>query len=313
MSAPDEFEAIARLFRPLTRGAPEALGLSDDAAAITARPGLDLVVTTDTLVEGVHVPAGEAADLVARKLLRVNLSDLAAKAAEPFGYFLNVSWPAAWDGAARERFAAGLAEDGERFGLVLLGGDTTGTPGPMTASVTMLGYVPAGGMVRRSGAKPGDLVMVSGPIAGWELGLAALRGEIDAPALARRYRLPEPRLDLREALRAHASAAADISDGLIADARHIAQASGVQVRLALERVPVPAEAGRWLESQADRAAARLALASGGDDYEIVCTAPPDAARALGLTAIGEVTAGEGVLVTWEGSPMAPGAGGWRHR
>ncbi|HEX2559286.1 thiamine-phosphate kinase [Phenylobacterium sp.] len=312
MSGPDEFEAIARLFRPLTRGAPEAFGLLDDAAAIPARPGQDLVITKDAILEGVHFPVGEAPDLVARKLLRVNLSDLAAKGAEPYGYFLAVSWPASWDGEARAAFARGLDEDGAAFGLTLLGGDTTSTPGPMTASATLLGWVPAGAMVRRGGAKPGDLVLVSGPIGDGLLGLAAARGEIADAELAVRYRLPTPRLDLRERLRAHAGAAADVSDGLIADAGHIGEASGTGISLRLEAMPLSAGARRWLEAQPNRAAALIRLASGGDDYEVVCTAAPDHAHALGLTVIGEVTEGAGVAVTFEGRALDAGAGGWRH-
>lgn len=313
MSGPDEFEIIARLFRPLTRGAPEAFDLLDDAAAIPARPGWDLVITKDAIVEGVHFPVGEAPERVARKLLRVNLSDLAAKGAEPYGYFLAVSWPAGWDGEARAAFARGLDADGAAYGLTLLGGDTTSTPGPMTASATLLGWVPAGGMVRRGGASPGDLVLVSGPIGDGRLGLAAARGEIEDAALAERYRLPTPRLDLRERLRAHASAAADVSDGLIADASHIAEASEAGIALRLEALPLSDGARRWLERQPDRAAALLALASGGDDYELVCTAAPDEADALGMTVIGEVATGGGIIVTHDGEVLDPGAGGWRHR
>lgn len=312
MSGPDEFESIARLFRPLTRGAPEAFGLLDDAAAIPSRPGFDLVITKDAIVEGVHFPVGESPDLVARKLLRVNLSDLAAKGAEPYGYFLAVSWPAAWDGEARAAFARGLAEDGDAFGLTLLGGDTTATPGPMSASATLLGWAPTGAMVRRGGARPGDLLLVSGPIGDGLLGLAAARGEIDDPVLARHYRLPTPRLDLRDRLRAHASAAADVSDGLIADAGHIGEASGVGIALRLEAMPLSPGARRWLEAQPDRPGALLRLASGGDDYQVVCAAGRGGATALGMPVIGEVVSGAGILVTHQGQVLDPGAGGWRH-
>ena len=151
----DEFDHIAGLLRPLTGGAPEALGLMDDAAALPSRPGFDLVVTTDTLVEGVHFLASDPLEAVARKLLRVNLSDLAAKAAVPYGYFLNAAWSdrCGWD--ERRAFAAGLAADQAAFGLVLMGGDTTRTPGPLVFSVTALGWVPAGAMVRRGGARAG--------------------------------------------------------------------------------------------------------------------------------------------------------------
>lgn len=310
----DEFGQIARLYRPLTKGAPEALGLLDDAAAIPSRPGFDLIVTKDAMVEGVHFLGGDPPDLVARKLLRANLSDLAAKGAEPYGYFLAVAWPPAMGWPERQAFAEGLRADGEAYGVILLGGDTVSTPGPLTASLTLLGWVPAGEMVPRAGAKPGDLLMVSGPIGDGWLGLRAARGAVDDPDgyLAGRYRLPTPRLDLREPLRAHASAAADVSDGLIADASHIGTASGVALRLDLDRVPLSAAGRAWLDAQPDRVDALRKLASGGDDYEVVCTAPPDAAQALSLTVIGEVVAGEGIEVSVGGRVVDPGPGGWTH-
>ena len=308
----DEFDTIARLLRPLTRGAPEALELLDDAAVLPSRPGFDLVITKDAIVEGVHFLPGDPLDLVARKLLRVNLSDLAAKAAEPFGYLLAVAWP---EGADREAFANGLREDGEAFGLSLLGGDTVSTPGPLTASVTMLGWVPAGAMVKRSGAKPGDLLVVTGTIGDGKLGLADARGEIDAPELAARYRLPEPRLGLREALRAHAHAAADVSDGLLADAANIAVASGCAVRIDLEKTPLSPAAARWLEGQGE---GLLALATGGDDYEIVCAVPPgslDAFTALAgmaVTVVGAFEAGEGAVISLYGKALQVPRLGYRH-
>ncbi|MGQ3016810.1 thiamine-phosphate kinase [Phenylobacterium sp.] len=311
---PGEFEQIARLYRPLTRGAPEALGLLDDAAVIPSRPGYDLVVTKDALVEGVHVPWGEARDLVARKLLRTNLSDLAAKGAEPFGYFLAVAWPPETDFATRQAFAHGLQVDGEAFDVSLLGGDTVSTSGPLSASMTLLGWVPEGRAVLRSGARPGDLVMVSGPIGDGGLGLAAVEGRwADGDGyLARRYQLPTPRLDLREGLKRWASACADVSDGLIADAGHIATASGVALHIDLARLPVSAAAAAWLAGQSDQVLARGRLAGFGDDYELVITAPPAAASALGLTVVGQVEAGAGVRVTFDGAPAPVATAGWAH-
>ncbi|MCG9916561.1 MAG: thiamine-phosphate kinase [Phenylobacterium sp.] len=311
---PGEFEQIARLYRPLTRGAPEALGLLDDAAVIPSRPGFDLVVTKDAIVAGVHVPLGEAPDLIARKLLRTNLSDLAAKGAEPYGYFLAVAWPQGTDFATRQAFARGLEVDGAAFNLNLLGGDTVSTSGPLVASLTLLGWVPQGRAVLRSGAEPGDLVMVSGPIGDGGLGLAAVQGRWPDPSgyLTERYQLPAPRLDLREGLRRWASACADISDGLIADAAHVAQASGVSLRLDLANMPVSSAAETWIVAQSDAAAARSALAGFGDDYELLITAPPDAASALGLPIIGVVEAGSGVSVTLDGVPLVLGKTGWTH-
>ncbi|MEO8115517.1 MAG: thiamine-phosphate kinase [Phenylobacterium sp.] len=281
MSGADEFGEIARLFRPLTGGAAGAFELMDDAAAIPARPGFDLIVTKDAVVEGVHAPLGEAPDLVARKLVRVNLSDLAAKAAEPFAAFLAVAWPRDFTAEQRTAFATGLGLDLAAYGVALMGGDTVSTPGPLTASLTLMGWTPQGRMVRRAGARPGDLVQVSGVIGDGWLGLEAVRGQVTDPDgyLARRYRLPTPRLDLRDALRAQASAAADVSDGLVADAGHLAAASGVHIRLHLDRTPLSPAAQDWLAGQPDRAAALVRLATGGDDYEVVC--PPAGPRLHG--------------------------------
>ncbi|MDB5455120.1 MAG: thiamine-monophosphate kinase, partial [Caulobacter sp.] len=247
----DEFDLIARLLRPLTRGDPAALDLLDDAAVLPSRPGFDLVITKDAMVAGVHFLAAEALDVVARRLLRTNLSDLAAKGAEPYGYFLAVGWPSGTDFVARETFAQGLAKDGEIFDLTLLGGDTVTTSGPMVMSATFLGWVPAGEAVLRRGARPGDRLMVSGTIGDGWLGLLTQWGEVADPDghLLRRYRLPEPRLGLRAALRGHAKAAADVSDGLLADADHVARASGCGVRVDLERLPLSAPARAWLAAQ----------------------------------------------------------------
>lgn len=306
----DEFGEIARLFRPLTGGAAGAFDLLDDAAVVPQRPGFDLVVTKDAIVEGVHFPAGERPDLIARKLVRVNLSDLAAKGAEPFGCFLAVAWPRSFKVADRAAFSAGLGQDLGEFGVALLGGDTVSTPGPFTASLTALGWVAEGRMVRRAGACAGDCVAVSGTIGDGVLGLLAARGAIDDPWLADRYRLPTPRLDLRGQLAAAAHAAADVSDGLVADAGHVAQSSGVAITLDLERLPLSPPARAWLELQPDRSAALLQLATGGDDYEIVATFP--GAPPAGFTFIGEVSAGAGVTVRIDGRAIEVAKHGWRH-
>ena len=323
----DEFDFIAEVLRPLTGGAVEALRLADDAAVIPGPGGWDMVITTDAMVEGVHFLKGDPPGLVARKLLRVNLSDLAAKAAEPYGYFLTACWPADWPLDARRAFAAGLAEDQAAFGLSLFGGDTTSTPGPLTIGVTMLGKAPERDFVARAGAVAGDRLLVSGTIGDGWLGLQAARGEIDwlgaepAAWLADRYRLPQPRLALGPALREHAAAAADVSDGLAADAGHIGEASGAGVRIDLERLPLSDPARAWLEHQPDRAQALAALASGGDDYEVVCAVAPAAAEALveaaraagvAMTDVGEVTGGEGISVHFEGEVLPLAHAGWRH-
>lgn len=313
MSAPEsweEFDLIERLLRPLAEGSPEALGLKDDAAVLPSRPGHDLVVTKDALVEGVHFLAGDPLDLAARKLLRVNLSDLAAKGAEPYGYLLALALP---DRTDVEAFVRGLTEDQAAFGLRLFGGDTVRTPGPLTLSATLFGWVEAGTMVRRGAAKVGDRLFVSGPIGDGHLGLLAAQGRLSGPAdhlayLADRYRLPRPRLDLRETVR-RVHAAADVSDGLIADAGRIADASGVAVTIELGRLPLSAAAADWLAAQPDRKAGLLALATGGDDYELVCAASE---ADLPLTYIGQVVAGSGVTAHLDGGRVDFTHGGWRH-
>ena len=318
--AVDEFDFIARLMKPLARGAPEALGLLDDAAAIPARPGFDLIVTTDMIVEGVHFLPSDPLDLVARKLLRVNLSDLAAKAAEPYGWFLSVSWPARCGWAEREAFARGLSQDQDAFGLTLLGGDTTSTPGPLTASATLMGWVPSGQAKLRAAAEAGDVVLVSGVIGDGWLGLKAALGEITAPGALQRYRLPEPRLGLRDALKA-AHACADVSDGLLADAGRIAIASGLGVEIELERTPLSEDGLAYVEGAQDRLAALIELVTGGDDYELVCAAAPEradhliaeAARAgLRMTAVGRMVEGQGVRALYEGREAHAPRLGYRH-
>lgn len=324
----DEFQDIARRFRPLTFGAPEALDLMDDAAVIPSRPGFDLVVTKDALVEGVHFLAGERPDRVARKLLRTNLSDLAAKGAEPYGCFLAVSWPQHYGSDARDQFAKALGEDLSHFGLALFGGDTTSTPGPLTLSLTAMGWVPQGQMVRRKGARIGDDLVVTGTIGDGYLGLLAAQGRLpmlNAPqnlALEDRYHHPLPRLGLGQALRTHATACADVSDGLAADAGHIAAASTVGLRIDLEAVPLSEAASAWLALQDDPVAAHLALVTGGDDYELVCTVPPEqreaftsnaAALGIGVTLIGTVVSEPGVSLFWRGEVQNIRTLGYQHR
>lgn len=315
-SAPDEFGQIAELFRPLTRGEPGAFDLLDDAAVITSQAGSDLVVTQDAVVEGVHFPAGEAPEDVAARFFRVNLSDLAAKGAEPLAWLQTLAWSPEWPLERRRGFARGLAQEAASFGLTLLGGDTVSTPGPFMASGTFLGRCPPGGVIRRAGARPGDLLLASGPIGDGWLGLQAVTGALQDPtgALARKFRRPEPRLDLRDLLRTCARAAADISDGLIADARHLAAASGCGVRLALERVPLSASGSAWLAQAPDEAGARIALASGGDDYEIVLAAAPahrSVLEAAGCTVVGAFVDGSSEVLL-NGRALEAGPGGWRH-
>jgi len=325
---PGEFETIARLLRPLAAGEPGARNLADDAAVMPVKPGQDLVLTKDAIVEGVHFLSTDPLDTVARKALRVNLSDLAAKGADPFGYLLAVQWRRSdgWD--EREAFAKGLEQDRQAFGVPLLGGDTVLADGPLVISVTALGWVPHGRSPSRAGAKPGDAIVVSGHIGDGWLGLQAARGVLtgleDArlEALTARYRTPEPRLSLARPVREHASASIDISDGLVADLGHIARESGVGIELHLDRIPLSRAARAWFEQRADPIAALADLASGGDDYEIACAVRADhleayvrTAAKLGepATVIGRATAGEGVRVLYEGQEARIARAGWTHQ
>jgi thiamine-monophosphate kinase len=299
-----EDRLIARFFQPLATH-PGALGLSDDAAFITPPQGCDLVLKTDAIIGGVHFFAEDSARDVARKALRVNLSDLAAKGATPLGFLLSLALPKEIGDDWLSDFADGLRADAEQFGCPLFGGDTDRTPGPVTISIAMFGSVPQGTMVRRAGAKPGDRVFVSGTIGDASLGLALRKGAdwklntAQRQHLAARYLLPQPRNALAEAVRTHASSAMDVSDGLAGDLAKLCRVSGVAAEIAVAQVPL---------SDAAKAAIAAAPAmiepalTGGDDYEVVCTVPP--AKAAGfraaaqavhvpVTEIGTIVAGEG--------------------
>jgi thiamine-monophosphate kinase len=302
MSAEDRL--IARFFQPLATH-PGALGLSDDAAFLKPPPGCDLVLKTDAIVGGVHFFPEDAAHTVASKALRVNLSDLAAKGARPLGFLLSLALPKETGEDWLEGFSQGLRGDAVLFGCPLFGGDTDRTPGPITISIAMFGSVPEGTMVRRAGARPGDRVFVSGTIGDAALGVILRKGkkwkltEAQRQHLIARYLLPQPRSALAEAVRTHASAAMDVSDGFVGDLAKLCRASGVAADIDVGRMPL-SEAAKAVMST-DPLALEIAL-TGGDDYEIVCTVAPDksasfqaAAKAANVTVteVGEIKAGEG--------------------
>jgi thiamine-monophosphate kinase len=312
-----EDSLIARHFKPLATD-PGAFNLLDDAA-ILKPSGDDIVVTTDAIVEGVHFLADDPPDTVARKALRVNLSDLAAKGATPAGFVLTLALRGP-DDAWLTPFARGLGSDAGLFGCPLLGGDTVSTPGPLTISITAFGRVPAGRMVRRSGAKPGDRVVVTGTIGDAALGLDILRG--GAPAgladagakamLIGRYRVPQPRNALATAVRDHAHAAIDVSDGLAGDLAKLCGVSGVSAVIDAPSIPLSAVAAELL---ARGSVGIDAIVSGGDDYEVLCAIPEDSfevfAQAAGhagvaVTSIGMIVAGSSVprFLDHEGRPIA---------
>jgi len=311
---PAEFGLIARHFAPLA--GPGSLGLLDDAALLDPPPGRQLVFTADAMVAGVHFLPDDPADTVGAKLLRVSLSDLAAMGATPLAYLMTVSAPRHTPDAWFAAFAAGLARDQARFGITLLGGDTTATPGPMTLSLTAIGHLAPGAALRRNGAVLGDEVWVTGTIGDGALGLLALQGRVaDADGwLAGRYRLPQPRLGM--ALHGVVSACMDVSDGLVQDLGHLCRAAGLGAVVEAPRVPRSAAAlaagDEWLAT----------CLTGGDDYELLMAVPPGqsgrlvaAAAAQGVTAtqVGRFEAGGRVRVLdASGSEMTLDRPGWSH-
>ena len=284
---------IARYFRPLATD-PGALGLLDDAAIL--KPSReDLLLKTDAIVEGVHFLPDDPPDTVARKALRRNLSDLAAKGATPAGFLLTLALRTA-DEAWLTPFARALGEDAKQYGCPLFGGETVSTPGPIMVSISAFGRVPPGRMVRRDGAGPGDRVVVTGTIGDAVLGLDIIRGGAAALVLADdagaremligRYRVPQPRNSLANAVRDHASAAMDISDGLAGDLAKLCAASGVSAAIDIASIPLSAPAAAVI---ARGVIGIEALISGGDDYEILCAIPESRfdpfAEAAGLAGV----------------------------
>lgn len=313
-----EFEIIADIFAPLAT-AMSALGLKDDVALIGTRAGSDLVLTTDTIVEGIDFFADDPADAIAKKALRVNLSDLAAKGAKPFGYLSTLVLPARVRPAWIRKFASGLKADQKNYGIALLGGDMSSTSGPLCVSITALGRVPSGKAILRSGAKAGDVVFVTGTIGDSGGGLASRNARQRDKFLLNRYRLPQPRVLFGQRLRGLASAAIDVSDGLLADLGHIAAVSKVQISVDLARVPVSKALQRFWGSDQT---AMVRAATAGDDYELAFTASPDKRAAVVSAAkraktpvseIGSVRQGKGVvLLGRDGRPIKVKRAGWEH-
>lgn len=322
-----EFDLIARYFAPLARDAAGTYELKNDAALLPDLPGRSLVVTADSLASGVHFRAEDPPELVAKKCLRVNLSDLAAMGAKPLGYLLALALPKDIGEDWVRRFSEGLAADQELYGVALYGGDTVATQGPLLITVTAFGEVPQGRALGRGSARAGDLLYVSGTLGDAALGLKVFDGALPdlAPAAAahlrERYQLPRPRTGLGERLLADelARAAMDVSDGLVADLGHICAASGLGAEVMAANLPLSSAAASVLEIQPECGSAIL---GGGDDYELLFSLAPERATEiaalaeeleLSLTCIGKMTEGGGVTVLApDGSVVEVTQTGWNH-
>lgn len=287
---------------------PAARGLKDDVAVLSPPLGRDLVLTHDVLVEGVHYRSDDPPGDVAWKLLAVNLSDLAGKGARPIGVLTGIAIGAdsAWDAA----FVAGLGRALGHFDVALLGGDTTASPGPRVLGLTAIGWVPPGGAPSRTGARPGDRLWVTGTIGDAGVGLHIPEPKSAAERfLAKRYRLPMPRLAAGAALAPHVSAMMDVSDGLLLDASRMAAASGAAIEIDLASVPL-SDAYRAVRGSAR--SDRLEAASAGDDYELLFAASPKAeaeiqraaAQAgIQITPVGRAGVGAGLSLVDDGAPV----------
>ncbi len=324
----NEFELIEQCFAPLA--GPEGLRLKDDTALYTPRDNCDLLITTDAFVEGVHFPSGMYGADVAERLLRTNLSDIAAKGGTPRGYLLSVTMHSEHMEKWLPAFAKGLETTQAEFGCTLWGGDTTATETQAVFSITLIGDVPKGQMVKRKGAALGDDVWVSGVLGDAMLGCHLAINQQISPApngqdlfsFENAYWRPEPSVRFQDILRKFATAAADISDGLLADAAHITAGEIGCATLNFDALPFSMGAENWAEAQDDPISARVDLASFGDDYGVVFTAHPshrqvifDVARdrKLKLTLVGSILPGSGsACVDVEGQIMPWPKTGYRH-
>jgi thiamine-monophosphate kinase len=317
----DEFELIRRYFgRTGAARADVELGVGDDAALLRVPEGMELVAAVDTLVEGRHFPAGADARSIGHRALAVNLSDIAAMGAAPAWATLALTLPGA-DAGWLDGFARGFGELARAHGVALVGGDTTS--GPLTISVQILGHVPRGSALRRGGGRAGDLLAVTGTLGDAGAGLALALGTleaIDAGAareLLRRFDYPSPRVEFGMAARGIASAAMDLSDGLVGDLPKLAAAAGLGAAVEVQRLPL----SDALRTSADAEQCRAWALGAGDDYELLLAVPPAhfgalAARAeqlnLRFTAIGELRRGNAVSWTLQGADYVPSVRGFDH-
>ena len=308
----DERALIARL-APFA--APASHGLGDDCAWLPQGEGRWLVVSSDSSVAGVHFPPAVRGAAASERAVRTAASDLAAKGATPIGMLSSLHLPHSMESIWVEAVALGVADAAQALRLPLLGGDTVRHGGPLAISVTVLGEVERAAPLLRSGARPGDGVWASGPIGEGAFGLRYLQGDPGLPdptgddllRWEEKFLRPEPRFDLRAGLGA-ATASLDISDGLVADARRLAEASGVGLAVEAAAVPLTDTSRRWVGGDPGR---WTALATAGDDYELLVTFPAGHSP-HGWTRIGEVVPGEGAQFLWQGAPLSIASGGWEH-
>lgn len=324
-SSETEFDLIARLFAPLS-DSQHGLDLTDDVGVVP-HSNSRTCVTSDMIVAGVHFLPDDPPDLIARKLVRVNVSDLCAKGARPTGCLLSAAFNADRETAWIDAFARGLGEDLAEYALTLIGGDTVRSPGPDTFSLTAFGQTDERGLVLRSGAQAGDNLYVTGTIGDAGLGLKILRDELGVVALGTRtrlegrYHLPQPRAAFGLALPGFASGSLDVSDGLIADAGHMAEISGLAAHIEFDRVPLSSSAARVVKNDP---ALHLSLLGAGDDYEILFAAPAASADAIAetsgatetpVTRIGQLVegpAGQVTVLDGQGNALDLSHAGYRH-
>jgi thiamine-monophosphate kinase len=324
-----EDSIIQEFLAPLAAGYPGAFGLMDDCAVIAPPAGCELVVKTDPVVEGVHFLPGTAPEDIAWRALAVNVSDLAGKGAIPIGYLMALALPEAPKRAWFERFTSGLGEAQRAFGCHLIGGDTDCRPGPLTVAITVFGSVPVGRMVRRGAARVGDHLFVTGTLGDAALGLALLKDAAltqrlgletsETAGVVSRFLRPQPRLALRPLLLAHASAAMDLSDGLMKDCGRMCAASGAHARIEAAALPLSDPVRKAVATDT---AWFKAAAAAGDDYEILAAIPGTkvgdfkkdaAALDFPVTRIGEIRAGSGVRMQQaDGSDVIFKRTGWDH-
>ena len=324
-----EFDLVSNVFGPLAAQAPGSLNLTDDAAIISPSRDQEVVVTADTIVEGVHFRSEDPPKTVGVKALAVNLSDLAAMGATPHGYTLSAAWPSKASTTWITDFAVGLMSMQEQHHIYLLGGDTVATPGPICLNVTAFGLIDKGKAVRRSGARPGDVLYVTGTLGDAALGLRLLMDQVSTRLctdlqsdLIARYQQPQPRTMCSKLVRKHATSAIDVSDGLVADVAHLASASHVRILIRHSSIPISTAARQMIDEDH---AQGVHVWRGGDDYELAFTAPRDSQvdkhiaefLDIPITEIGEVFKADGntgavTLVDDNDNAIDVGTGGFRH-